>query len=588
MSKSRCTREAAAMVRLTRRLLPARLASQVITRQQQVRGLSRVAPPSDGKQVAVIGGGLTGLTTAYLLAKQLPESAYITLFESSDRLGGWIRTDEVRVNVNGTRGVVPFERGPRTLSSLRGNTWRYDDLVLYELMLDLGLKPSYPKDLPRYLYYPDHLVKMPPDASVFDCLTESLFRECIWGALGTAASWVTGRHRGRLPAHDLSVADWLRLITSDSAVGNNLVSAMIHGIYGGDIERLSARSVLDRMYYNLHLRPAESGQRHVPVHELAFMNHMVKDAMVCAEANKPKGSLVHFGAQGMEALPRALEGALAGQRNVNILRRASVMDIKPATNIGRIGEENKLQVHFRHASTPGEEVAQIFDHVVSTTSSDALVSMTGDALSTLSGIESVSIMTVNLWYPTPNMKPPGFGYLIPRSVPLEQNPERALGVFFDSDVISERRPDEPPGTKLFVLMGGHHYRGREEPPPSEDEAVGQAKALLERHLGIPRDTPCLAMARLARDCIPQHNVGHVALLKAADQQITSAFGGRLTVANGSYGRIGAMGALRNAHGAAYTVISDHRYSGLDDFIRNPTIVDVPLERIPCRQPQAKA
>ncbi|KAM3562316.1 hypothetical protein MY1884_001914 [Beauveria asiatica] len=579
MGKSRCTREAATMVRLTR-LLPARLASQVITRQQ-VRGLSRVAPPSERKHVAVIGGGLTGLTTAYLLAKRLPESTSITLFESSDRLGGWIRTDEVRVNVNGTRGVVPFERGPRTLSSLRGNTWRYDDLVLYELMLDLGLKPSYPKDLPRYLYYPDHLVKMPPDASVFDCLTESLFRECIWGALGTAASWVTGRHRGRLPAQDLSVADWLRLITSDSAMGNNLVSAMMHGIYGGDIERLSARSVLDRIYYNVHLRPAESGRRHVPVHELAFMHHMAKDTMVCAEANKPKGSLIHFGAQGMEALPRALEGALAGQRNVTIFRQAPVLSIRPVINAGPLGEEDKVQVHFHHPS-----LAQIFDHVVSTTSSGSLVNMTGDALSTLSGIESVSIMTVNLWYPTPGMKPPGFGYLIPRAVPPEQNPERALGVFFDSDVISERRPDEPPGTKLFVLMGGHHYRGRE--PPSEDEAIGQAKALLERHLGIPRDTPCFAMARLATDCIPQHNVGHAALLKAADQQITSAFDGRLTVANGSYGRIGAMGALRNAHGAAYTVISEHGYSGLDDLIRNPTIADVPIERIPCRQPQPKA
>ncbi|KAM3513935.1 hypothetical protein MY11210_002367 [Beauveria gryllotalpidicola] len=587
MSKSRCTREAAAMVCLARRLLPARLAAPrvVVTRQQQIRGLGLVAQPSDGKQVAVIGGGLTGLATAYLLAKQLPASAHITLYESSDRLGGWIRTDNVRVNVNGTRGVVPFERGPRTLSSLRGNTWRYDDLVLYELMLDLGLRPSYPKDLPRYLYYPDHLVKMPPDASVFDCLTESLFRECIWGALGTAASWVTGRHRGRLPALDLSVADWLRLITSDSAVGNNLVSAMIHGIYGGDIERLSARSVLDRMYYNVHLRSAEPGRRHVPVHELAFMNHMVKDTMVCAEANRPKGSLIHFGAQGMEALPRALEGALAEQPNVTILPQTPVIDIQPVTKIGPVGEEDKLQVNFRNARTY-QEVAQMFDHVVCTSSSDSLVKMTGDALSTLSGIESVSIMTVNLWYPTPDMKPPGFGYLIPRAVPPEQNPERALGVFFDSDVISERRPDEPPGTKLFVLMGGHHYRGRA--PPSEAEAVGQAKALLERHLGIPRDTPCHAMARLARDCIPQHNVGHVALLKAADQQITSAFDGRLTVANGSYGRIGAMGALRNAHGAAYTVISDHRYSGLDDFIRVPFIADVPIERIPCRKPQAKA
>lgn len=228
---------------------------------------------------------------------------------------------------------------------------------------------------------------------------------------------------------------------------------------------------------------------------------------------------------------------------------------------------------------------QTYDHVISTTSSDTLVESTGDALSTLSGIESVSIMTVNLWYPVEGMKPPGFGYLIPRALPAAQNPERALGVFFDSDVIAERAPDEPPGTKLFVLMGGHHYRDGRDPPPSEAEAVDQAKALLERHLGIPRDTPCHAMARLARDCIPQHNVGHVELLRHAGRQIADEFGGRLSVANGSYGRIGAMGALRNAHGAAFNVIEDQGKSGLENFASDVHIVDVPTANIPCRQPQ---
>ncbi|EGX90565.1 protoporphyrinogen oxidase [Cordyceps militaris CM01] len=565
MRKSRCAREVA-----TRAL-------RAPAWRQQLRGLATTSGDG-GKQVAVVGGGLTGLATAYLLAKQLPPSARITLYEAGSRLGGWIRTDRERVNVGGVRGVVPFERGPRTLSSLRGNTWRYDDLVLYELMLDLGLTPSYPKDLPRYLYYPDHLVTMPPDASVFDCLREPLFRECFRGALGTAAGYVTGRHRGALPAEDLSVADWLRLVTGDAVVGRNLVSAMIHGIYGGDIERLSARSVLDRMYYALHLPPAAPGHRHVPAHELAFMERRADDDLVCAMANRPKGALVHFGAQGMEALPKALENALSGQANVTIRRDT------PVTDIAYLPQEERVQV------TTSQDAPQLFDHVISTSSSHTLVKSTGSALSALAEIESVSIMTVNLWYPTERMKPPGFGYLIPRAVPAAQNPERALGVFFDSDVAGERAPDEPAGTKLFVLMGGHYYAGdgSAAPPPSEDEAVAQAKALLERHLGIPRDTPCHAMARLARDCIPQHNVGHVARLRRAHEQMTKAFGGRLVVANGSYGRIGAMGALRNADGAAHAVVSGQRVSGLEDFICDPVIADVPLAQIPCRQPQRKA
>lgn len=87
-----------------------------------------------GKSIAVVGAGLTGLTTAYYLAKQLPASARITLYEGSDRLGGWIWTDRVEVDVDGTRGTVGFERGPRTLSSLHLSTWRFDDLVLYDLV----------------------------------------------------------------------------------------------------------------------------------------------------------------------------------------------------------------------------------------------------------------------------------------------------------------------------------------------------------------------------------------------------------------------------------------------------------------------
>lgn len=92
------------------------------------------ATQNDSGRIAVVGGGLTGLTTAYYLAKQLPASARITLYEGSDRLGGWIRTDRVPVDVDGTRGTVSFERGPRTLSSLHLSTWRFDDLVLYDLV----------------------------------------------------------------------------------------------------------------------------------------------------------------------------------------------------------------------------------------------------------------------------------------------------------------------------------------------------------------------------------------------------------------------------------------------------------------------
>lgn len=197
-------------------------------------------------------------------------------------------------------------------------------------------------------------------------------------------------------------------------------------------------------------------------------------------------------------------------------------------------------------------------------------------------------MTVNIWYPQTNLKPPGFGYLIPLSVLPEQNPERALGVFFDSDV-GVKGPNEPAGTKLFVLMGGHFYdssksqKGSTVPIPTEEEAIQQAKRILERHLGIPQSTPCYAMARLAKDCIPQYDRGHLDNMISADGEIHEQFDGKLAVAGGSYTKIGAMGALRNGYDIARTVAKeDWLATGLEQMEFPTQFCGVPTERIPVR------
>ena len=69
------------------------------------------APRSNIPDVAVLGGGITGLSTAYYLSKSLPSSTRIVLFEAGSRLGGWLNSTSVDVG----NGKVVFERGPRTL-----------------------------------------------------------------------------------------------------------------------------------------------------------------------------------------------------------------------------------------------------------------------------------------------------------------------------------------------------------------------------------------------------------------------------------------------------------------------------------------
>jgi protoporphyrinogen/coproporphyrinogen III oxidase len=82
---------------------------QVLATQQK-RGYSQGSRPQATKRIAVLGGGITGLTSAHYLAKELP-NAKITIYESGDRLGGWLQSKYVDIG----NGKILFEQGPRTL-----------------------------------------------------------------------------------------------------------------------------------------------------------------------------------------------------------------------------------------------------------------------------------------------------------------------------------------------------------------------------------------------------------------------------------------------------------------------------------------
>lgn len=83
--------------------------------------------------IAVLGGGLTGLTTAYYLTRFNPD-AKVTIYESQARVGGWIDTEKVEVTtLAGNDETISFERGARVVSPQSSLT-RYEDFVLYDLV----------------------------------------------------------------------------------------------------------------------------------------------------------------------------------------------------------------------------------------------------------------------------------------------------------------------------------------------------------------------------------------------------------------------------------------------------------------------
>lgn len=181
-------------------------------------------------------------------------------------------------------------------------------------------------------------------------------------------------------------------------------------------------------------------------------------------------------------------------------------------------------------------------------------------------------MVVNLYYPDINVVPfRGFGYLIPRSVPYEKNPERALGVVFGRgktpkhiDVNDNETFKD--GITLTVMLGGHlwdHFK--ESDYPNHDQAVAMARSVVERHMGVTAE-PALTHSRLHWNGIPQYTVGHQARIKEISRSVRSDFDKRLSLAGNWYTGVGIMDCIEQAYLAASFGVGDVSYRNSKDDI----------------------
>ena len=82
-------------------------------------------------KISVIGGGISGLTSAFYCSK-LPNVSSIKVYESSNRLGGWVQST--------IQNDFIFEHGPRTIRPAGPQGANTLELV-EELGLESKLKP---------------------------------------------------------------------------------------------------------------------------------------------------------------------------------------------------------------------------------------------------------------------------------------------------------------------------------------------------------------------------------------------------------------------------------------------------------------
>ncbi|KAH0194827.1 Protoporphyrinogen oxidase, partial [Aureobasidium melanogenum] len=515
--------------------------------------------PAEPNDVAVLGGGITGLATAHYLAQSNPNRK-VTIYESSPRLGGWLHTEKVEID----DGHILFEKGPRTLRPA-GN-----GALTARLVNQLGLEDdtiftlkTAPAATNRYIYYPDHIVRVPaPDpqkgfvanasALIYALTSEPAFKGIVSRVLLEPS----------VSARDPSVTDESVGDFFVRRIGRRLVdqvmSAVVHGIYAGDIYQLSMKSlfpsiwrleeehgsVLAGLVHNM----AEGAK--IPAKEVDFINAMKQPYPFSSDFRKNfRRSNVFTFRHGLQQLVDKLEETLKQQSNVTFQLDQDITDIK--------NTEHNVELEAR-SSTRQSLSKHKHTHVISTLSPDTTsrvaTSMNRDFLN-LPVCPTPTVMTVNLYYRTPNLNPPGFGYLIPLDIPIDQNPERALGVTFDTaysastpgdkdfvgpmqDTVSNR------GTKLTVMLGGHFWNGWSS-YPTKEEGLQMAESVVGRHLGIT-EKPAAHSVNLNYNCIPQYTVGFEDRVKRFHDELSMRYSGRLRVAGNWVRGVGVNDCIRSA------------------------------------------
>jgi protoporphyrinogen/coproporphyrinogen III oxidase len=520
-----------------------------------VAASATAAPP---QRIAILGAGITGLSAAYhLLAIPSNNPPKVTIYEKSSRVGGWVQSKYV--DVSDGSGQVLFESGARNVRPAVPV-----GLATISMWEQLGLGPNMivtPKNSvaakKRWLYYPDHLVELPgPGRGVLKNLWSLLTEPAFKGYLGDLAYEMSVPPRGN-EVEDESVGAFVtRRLRGNRQLVDKVASAVLHGIYAGDAWQLSARSVLGDAWWaekkggsvtrGMMVLGREGWMRRARADLLAWLTQTGRPSAETMLKVANASTVTLDG--GLDMMAVTLRKALEQFGGVQFKMETEINSIATTED----GEAIEL-------TTAEDETPERFDQIISTIPSKTLSYVTTseanpESLSTLARTPAVTVNVVNLFYNEPDLLPiQGFGYLIPQATPFDQNPELALGVVFDSDVVplgqdrlqilDTSKPEQPRGTKVTVMLGGHWYNSLDS-IPDEDLALQHAKNILKRHMKITAE-PAAHLVTQQKDCIPQYTVGHVTRLQTAHNELLRRFKGHLKVAGCSYSGVGLNDCVVN-------------------------------------------
>ncbi len=449
------------------------------------------------RRVVIVGGGISGLSAAYYLAKANIPS---TIVERRSRLGGVIQTERVD-------GCV-IEAGPD--SFLAAKPWAMD------LIRDLGLagdvigsndhlRVTYVVKGGRLRPLPDGLMMMVP-TRILPLVTSSLL------------SWPTKIRMGlewfRRPVEaapeDRSVAEFIAGHYGKEAV-EYLAEPLLAGVYGGDPEKLSVNSVLTRFV------------------ELERKYGSLTKGVLAARrsARREQGTAELFRTL-KNGLGQLVEAILASTRSHLTVVRGNVEAVEPGRGARVDGQW--LDAGDVVLATPAYEAGAVIEPIAPELSR------------LLCEVPYTSSMTVALGYGRTELGHPlnGFGFLVPK-----KERRKLVACTWVGTKFSHRTPEDRAVLRCF--FGGTDDSALADSDQTVTEAARRELAAL---MGVNAAPRFVRIARWPRS-MAQYTVGHQARMDRINGLLSRMPG--LYLAGNAYTGIGIPDCVRMGKAAAEAI-----------------------------------
>ncbi|MEW6108773.1 MAG: protoporphyrinogen oxidase [Nitrospirota bacterium] len=414
-------------------------------------------------RIAIIGGGISGLSLAYfLLEKDL--SSEIIVFEAEKRAGGKIWTDRTNgfLCEGGVNGFL--DNKPRTI----------------ELAKKISLEPLRSNDASRkrFIFSGDRLHRLPESPPAF--LLSGLLS--LRGRLRVMAEAVIP---GNVREEETLAEFAMRRLGKEAY--EKLIDPMASGIYAGNPETLSLRACFPKVY------ALEKNYGSLIRGMIKLQKARKKEGSGDKVGAGPGGTLTSF-LNGMGELADSLKDILGervrlGCKVVSIAKKDGIYSIF-------FPDGSSFETETIIIASPAYAAAEMLRNI------DERLS------NIISEISYPSVSVVCFGYRKEKIKSPlnGFGFLIPSS-----ERRKILGTLWDSSIFPNRAPE---GYVLLRSMVG----GARAPELAMEDDSRLSDIVKNEIGGIMNIKTEPDFVRIYRHemAIPQYTVGHLERLKNID------------------------------------------------------------------------